>query len=521
MVFLDLLGEDERTQQRPTMRSGSSSSFAHAATPYEMQDMALAGLSSFRQQQRSHKPVATQGGVVDHSRDLLQPGHDNAEEHVRLDPSRFQVPAGAPTEMPSSKRASSVSEAKLTDPITHFRHLGLHTKYDIVPGKRIGYNQAAAIQTWTWQQDAKVKESLGLEAAPENMKQKWSVGADGVRYYNMLGKEDMLPAATKDCIKCDKPARKSLVAYNNRDALPYCVREGPGSKQRPVHKYFQSDRMWAVLRYQQDDLHKKDALRTGSYPATLECAGREIWTSLSPRPSGKRVKGFGYEREPGGDSEDEDLEWRVLPESQSGRRKGSDRDESLEYRVLPTPTRAAVLMGMTPRSTSSVELRRPSLSMAAQNVSRRDASPRSMTPRSSIAPDTSPRSMTPRAPLHSSVGESRRPKRSASAPRLQPSSRDAAYQPAPVVKSSAPRGDATPRSMTPRAIPGSSTPRGNVTPRSMTNRSATPREAASLSMMPQLISRRNTSPRNATPRGSAAGGSTSGMRSSASEVVFQ
>lgn len=522
MAFLDLVGDDGRNPQRPTRHSGSSASFSRAATPYEMRDMGTAGLSSFRQQQRTHKPVATRDDVVDHWRDLLQPGHDNSEEHVRLDPSRFDLPAGAPAEMPpktmDSRRASSSSDAKPTDPITHFRHLGLHTKAVEVTGKRSGYNQAAAIQTWTWQQDAKVIESLGLDSAPVNMKQKWSVGADGYRYYNMLGKEDLLPAATKDCIKCDKPARKSLVAYNNKE-VPYCVREGPGSNQRPVHTNFQSDRMWAVLRYQADDPRKKDSLRTGSYPATLVCAGQEIWTSLSPRPCGKRVNGFGYEREPGGDSEDEELAWRVLPESQSGRRKGNDEDQSFEYSVLPTPSRAAM---QTPRSTSSLELRRPSLSMAAQSVSRRDASSRSTTPRNFIAPESSPRSVTPQAPSRSAVAESRRPKRSASAPRLNPSrDRDAAHQPAPVVKSSGPRGDVTPRSMTPRVIPRSSTPRGNVTPRSMTPRSTTPRGEAPLSMMPQLISRRNASPRNATPRGSAAGGSTRGMRSSASEVVLR
>lgn len=264
---------------------------------------------------------------------------------------------------------------------------------------------------------------------------------------------------------------------------------------------------------------------------------------FTPRARTKRVRGFGYEREPSPAAGDEVLGWRVLPMSQSG------QEQELEWRVLPMsqhlprreqdkensmPQKAkaedalalkldvASLVSATPRSSSSVDVREPSLSMAPQSIRpRRDASPRSMTPRSFAGRDAPSRQITPQGTPRGSATDAQGLKHSASAPRLESSSRDAACQVTPMGSLMAAQGDATPRSTTPRAVPQSVTPRGNVTPRSMTPRGATPRGEAALSMTPQLITRRDASPRNVTPRGSASGGSARGMRSCASEALFR
>lgn len=142
---------------------------------------------------------------------------------------------------------------------------------------------------------------------------------------------------------------------------------------------------------------------------------------------------------------------------------------------------------------------------AASGPSQRDAACQ-VTARDEMTPRGTPRGSTPRGGSDRSVTP-----RGDAAPRG--------------VRVATPRGDRTPRALTPRSSVSQggaqSTPRGDRTPRAMTPRGSTPQDVVSLSMMPQLITRRDLMPSCETPRGSAAsGGSRRGMRRSASEVAI-
>lgn len=499
MGFLDLTGED-----------GTAQNNDHAA-----------GLGSFRLNMRRGKPA--QGGSVDFS--LLHAGHSKSDVNLRLDPSQVWEGAAAGVHPHKSTRSKQAAEtADETDPITHFKHLGLFRKVDRKGGKKIGYNHRAAVQSWTWQQSAGVIESLReQDNKPAEHVQKWSVGADGNRIYNMFGEEDLLLPARSIVMKSDRPANEDHIIRNDKAQLPYCVREG-NAPRREVHQYYESDRMTAVLRYQKPEDIKE--MGTSKSVTNAEKAGREAWSDEPLHRFGKRVANFGYEfrKSPCPQSVTEDLPpgWRVLPiserklpqTSQHQVNEDIDKGNSVPQkgRWVWKPDEPAAL-DVTPRSTSSMELRDPALSMTPQNIFRcSDASPRSMTPRSL-------RSVNTQASTRSSAAETPRLKQSASAPRLGPPVRDAASQVAPTVRPSAARGGVTPRSMTPHIIPQSTTPRGNTTPRSMTPRSTTPRGEAVLNMTPQLITRQDLPPRNATPRGQQS--SLGSIRSCASEVAFR
>jgi len=397
-----------------------------------------------------------------------------------------------------------------TDPINHFRHQDQPKKKS---SKRTGYDTEAAKQTWTWAQDLKVIESLGLETRPVPSRIKFSIGADGQRYFNMFGREDLLPAATRDYIKCDRPARRDLITFNDKERLPYFLRDTQ-TKKRPVHNHWQSDDMWAVMRNQ-------------TYLETLRdeplCAGK-------PRQD---------TREPSLASEDESVEW-MNPTPRLGQSKenapphGLLRDNYVDedapaHKMTPwMALDAASIPGETPRMTTLADSRGPVSSMTPRSVSRCDTTPRSITPRSSIAHGTTPRGVSSRNVSAQDV----RLRPSPSAPSLiSASSRDVAYQVATPLQTATPRGGTTPRSMTPRNATtpsrrrGDTTPRGVATPRSNTTPrgDTTPRGGTTprdLSMMPQMVSRPQLTSRGSTPRACTPSGSVRGMRKSASEVVI-
>merc|ERR1712216_824447 len=75
----------------------------------------------------------------------------------------------------------------------------------------------------------------------------------------------MLPPATRPYIKCDKPARQTLVTFNDKRNLPFLQREGE-AYVRPVHAYWRSDRMWAVM---YDDAYMKSTV----YESEREAVG--------------------------------------------------------------------------------------------------------------------------------------------------------------------------------------------------------------------------------------------------------
>lgn len=455
-------------------------SHGYAQNAEDVVQMQAAGLGAFREVRHTHRPVATKGGPVDFS--LLQPGIDKNDGMPRLDPSAFKLPAGG-----IPKKADEMSTVKVvaeTDPITHFKHLKKNWAPVRGVGKKMGYAYGAGAQTWTWSQDPKVVQSLGLvKEHTGNTYQKFAVGANGQRYFNMFGREDLAPAAKRAYIKCDRPANDDLISFNDRENLAYCLREG-STERRLVHDYWRSDDLWGVMR---DEAYMK-VLRDECKKAGL--AGK----------SGKEM------REPSLSSEDECIE--LMPRS-SQHKENSPPDGLLGNDVLQgrwmeevaqqknAPWMALeVACGASPRGTTPSDAKGPSLSMTPRSVNRRDATPRSMTPRSSIVLDATPRA----------------------------SYRHAACQVDGLsARAATPRRELVPGNTTPQGTPRDALgtrPRGDATPRCMTPRSSAGQGRAALSMTPRLISRRDLMP-NGTPRGSTPGGSMRGMRRSASEVVLR
>lgn len=316
----------------------------------------------------------------------------------------------------------------------------------------------------------------------------------------MFGIEDLLPAATRNYIKCEKPTRQGLIEWNDRVQLPYCLREGT-TKKRSVHDYWRSDSMWDVMR---DQVYLQ-AAKEGNL--------KREYIGESKSKVGKGIFAYANRRREGYESsDDESLEWADEPRRESRHKENAHPNltpRSSESRKADAiaglktgpwmSIDAASVQGSTPASEKV-----PALSMTPRSVSRqlRDMTPRGFTPRSSSTRDATPRSATPRL----------RP--SPSAPSLPPR-KDASSQVTPGAAAT-PRGDYTPRSVTPlgSAPNGGGGSSGIATPRGMTPRGS----AASLSMEAQLVVR---NPRNGgTPRSSTPGAASRGLRKCASEVCI-
>lgn len=496
-----------------------------------------AGLGSFKQTQHQNNAEPGRRPVMKGKRSkgidfsLLQPplaAREKKDGCPRLDPSSMGMPAGG---IPKSAQLGTANDGVIqqgpsfakkaheaTDPITHFVHLnwagGWQAQKKI--GKRIGQG---GDQTWTWSQDPEVIASLPKQQNYNDGGEKFAVGADGQRYFNMFGREDMLPPATRPYIKCDKPARQTLVTFNDKRNLPFLQREGE-AYVRPVHAYWRSDRMWAVM---YDDAYMKSTV----YESEREAVG--LPRSRNVTEGERRSRSLRLQRgkpsqetcEESLPSDDESVECMnvQMPQSswqkensppgvldRNGMRHDRQTEEPIARKLGPwMPLDAS--SGVTPRTSAQSDSREPTLSMTPRSVSR--ATPRSMTPRS-ITP-TVANVKIERLKPSSSVPNFQPPPRRDTASQVTPVSVLEAATPR-MKRSSAPQG----RTVTPRGTPrGSTTPRGDVTPRATTPRSSANQGAAALSMMPQLITRRGSASTVSTPRGSARV-----LRKSASEVVL-
>jgi len=144
-------------------------------------------------------------------------------------------------------------EAKPTDPITHFAHEGLNCKADWRTSKRSGYKTRAAAQSWTYAQDARVREDMCLFEDPGVAKMKYLLGADGIRRFNMWGGEDLLQGGKSEYIKCDQPPRLSNILRNDKRIMAYCMRDlaqKQQADQKREHHHGHSSAIWEVLRHE-------------------------------------------------------------------------------------------------------------------------------------------------------------------------------------------------------------------------------------------------------------------------------
>jgi len=217
---------------------------------------------------------------------LLQPGRGKHEENTRVDPGSFTVAAGAlpkPNSLDAFLETGKITHAPIkdkTDPITHFIHEGLD-QTDRRRGVKNGYTTRAASQSWTWVQDPRVREKMELfvDTDPEHKgEQKYSQGADGVKHYNMWGAEDMVKAATKPYIKCEKPPRSSHIGFNDRKVLPWCYRDleqkqNSNNTKPERSEQWESKRIWKCMR---NEAYQK-VLRGETPEPGQVAAFREYW----------------------------------------------------------------------------------------------------------------------------------------------------------------------------------------------------------------------------------------------------
>lgn len=425
----------------------------------DVADLPFAGVSNYRIATRHQEKLGGGGGRVDFS--LLH--HVPAKHGTprRLDPSAYPVPAGGLVRPERGKL--EVAEAA-TDPITHFRHLGLDVPQKYRVSKRSGYKHPAAGQTWTWAQDPKVVASTGLLPRPEVVYLKASVGADGVRRPFVWGGEDLLPGATRDFVKCDRPAEIEHIIFNDKELLPYCLREGPYTEKRPVHEHWRSDRMWDVM---YDD----------SYIDLVRREDEQAGPGGQPKSSANDPP-----QHPAGVSTD----WKLALPSRDGKQRRRSYSEDCP-RHAATDGRRAEECSSTRGST---------LSMSSPSVNRCDARGGGATARRPASGARAPRSTTPR----------------------RPSARDSGAGAAPP-EALARRGAASelraqaegPRIERRRSADASS--------RSAASQSTTSRSAAGLSMTPTVVSRRDPTAGRAAPRRSTPRASAPQMRKSTSEVI--
>jgi len=476
-----------------------------------------AGVGAFRQQ-RHQMPRKGNPRYVDLS--LLSGIVGPRDGEPRLDPGGYSMPAGRTAK---DFRGKSIIGQDDTDPITHFQHL----KTQALPrktGRKVGYSHGAADQTWTWSQDKKVVESLHAcsKAKSPPASQRYAMGADGQKYFNMFGREDLLPAASRDYIKCDIPVKQKMISDNDRAQLAYMLREGE-NEQRPVHNYFDSDDMWAVFRHDSNGKkvtiigmnERRELSPTFSEDDPTDLPRREYKENDLPTRSPRNAALMGPQKrhydwcEDGVRPDIPKLDPKSRMESPLADARGKSMTPVSVSRGNATPR------SMTPRSSIAAS------DMSALNT--QDIRPKpvpyqatpSATPRSGVTPRSMmPRSSTPAGRDLTPIGRTPQgfdftPRDNASAPgnvtprgdvtprggvtptRGATPRRNATSDHFLLRGDTTPRGNATPRgNLTPR---GDATPRGNTTPRG----NGTPRGSSSvpgLSMMPQLI-RRDATPR--------------------------
>jgi len=191
------------------------------------------------------------------------------------DPCKFAVPA--------HKRGGVREDAK-TDPITHFKHEGIVFKDPWRPNRRTGYDATASSQTWTWQQE--------MDAGRAHRPGRQKTDCRGKMHYLSGGEEDLLPAAEKDCIKCERMPSKAARNFNEKTLLHWCQRNEPTPRLKA--KKVDSEQMWGCM---VQPVKQKPAVgeagiqcdlippwHSDSAGATPACASRGTLSSVQSEP---------------------------------------------------------------------------------------------------------------------------------------------------------------------------------------------------------------------------------------------
>lgn len=205
--------------------------------------------STLRAQQRfGGKSASQKHDEVDFS--LVQPRPGSANPHdapLRLDPAAIKPSAGGLAKsdpfFENGRPVVARLAAERTDPITHFKYEGKRFPRERKYNKRMGYSSRAAASSWQCVHDPK----LSAQLKQADIRPQMSVAADGLRHYNIWGREDLRKPATKDLLKCERPPDDALIIFNDVAQLPYCLREGLTEK-RPVHSYWMSQGIWDCMR---------------------------------------------------------------------------------------------------------------------------------------------------------------------------------------------------------------------------------------------------------------------------------
>lgn len=284
-----------------------------------------------------------------------------------------------------------------------------------------------------------------------------------MRHVLVFGGEDLRRAATRDCMPSDQPADVDHIIFNDKQNLPYCLREGHTEK-RPVHNYWQSDRMWAVM---YDEPYIKLLRGEGQQPGQAE----------QHRPDA---------HEPPSYSDDESADWKNVPRSRSSKHKRRSSSEDCARRFASERRRRE---GTAPALCERCQahaafppsgLRRSGSSMSSPSVQRCDVSRGSMRAQSPNASAATPGWSSP-------------------TPRRSPAPDASGWKASP--SDSISRLEAACPSRPRPKTPGIDVRRGgDATPCSFTSQSTTPSSTASLSMTHLVVSRRDSALRGATPR---------------------
>lgn len=225
-------------------------------------DGQAAGIATWRRIVKENVPQrsgVTKSKSVDFS--LLQPGNGlKPDPKMRLDPGKFGVAAGAmvkPTPIEIWQETGIVGNLKpeeRTDPITHFKHekMSFDKRQVIIKrGKRRPDGEhRAAKQSWTWSRDKGVREQMNLHDCESAGIKRFVIDQTGQWVYCIHGVEDLRPAATRTYLKCEKYPKKDHIKFNDKVAMPCCVRDNvPGKEDclKPPNNWTKSDRIWDVL----------------------------------------------------------------------------------------------------------------------------------------------------------------------------------------------------------------------------------------------------------------------------------
>mmetsp|Transcript_2897 Transcript_2897/g.4568 ORF Transcript_2897/g.4568 Transcript_2897/m.4568 type:complete len:488 (-) Transcript_2897:34-1497(-) len=179
---------------------------------------------------------------------------------------------------------------QITDPITHFEHeRRFDPGYYWKPSIRTGCyeHDRTTGQTWTWQQHrvgglrAKAEEA-GLVCTKKDVGTLTS--CRGSHMHNIAGREDLLPAATEDYLKCERPPTRDHVLMNDRRLLPHFQR--PTYSPRAIHpEFYNSGDMRDCIQWTSGRRSVSADPRTQQHPEYMRPAGKALRAvSVEPQP---------------------------------------------------------------------------------------------------------------------------------------------------------------------------------------------------------------------------------------------